>query len=89
MHNLANFIGELMSFNLFDVFDIFFCSVEIYMFAILVNSSVGFDELQKTNELSRVYAEALVGICKELNIKVVDLWSALQKQTDWSNVCFT
>ncbi|KAK1377429.1 GDSL esterase/lipase CPRD49 [Heracleum sosnowskyi] len=50
---------------------------------------VKLDELQRTNELSRVYAKACVEICKELNIKVIDLWSVLQKQDDWSTVCFT
>lgn len=43
----------------------------------------------RTNELSRLYAEACVEICKELNIKVINLWSVLQKQNDWSTVCFT
>ncbi|KAL8102198.1 hypothetical protein AgCh_026917 [Apium graveolens] len=50
---------------------------------------VKLEELQRTNELSRIYAEACVEICKELNIKVIDLWSVLQKQDDWSTVCFT
>lgn len=50
---------------------------------------VGLDKLIRTNELCRVYAEACVEICKELNIKVIDLWSVLQKQNDWSTACFT
>ncbi|KAL1804647.1 hypothetical protein ACET3Z_027715 [Daucus carota] len=49
---------------------------------------VGLDELPRTNELARVYAEACVEMCKDLNIKVIDLWSVLQKQDNWS-ACFT
>ena len=59
-----------------------------FKFVILVNFSVGLDELPRTNELARVYAEACVEMCKDLNIKVIDLWSVLQKQDNWS-ACFT
>ncbi|CAL0302621.1 unnamed protein product [Lupinus luteus] len=42
----------------------------------------------RTNECCRIYSEAGLELCRELNIKAVDLWSALQKRSDWRDVCF-
>ncbi|MCE3215478.1 hypothetical protein HAX54_002552 [Datura stramonium] len=39
-----------------------------------------FSELVRTNELCRQYSEACIELCKEMNLKVVDLWTALQKR---------
>ncbi|XP_019413287.1 PREDICTED: GDSL esterase/lipase CPRD49-like isoform X1 [Lupinus angustifolius] len=42
----------------------------------------------RTNESCRIYSEAGLELCHELNIKAIDLWSALQKRDDWRDVCF-
>ncbi|KAK2361085.1 GDSL esterase/lipase CPRD49 [Trifolium repens] len=42
----------------------------------------------KTNEVCRIYSEACLDLCREMKIKAVDMWSAIQKKDDWSNVCF-
>lgn len=57
-------------------------------FISFVNSSY-FSELVRTNELCRQYSEACIELCKEMNLKVVDLWTALQKREDWLTACFT
>lgn len=43
----------------------------------------------RTNESCRIYSEACLELCREMNIKAIDLWSALQKRNDWRDVCFT
>ncbi|KAF2568312.1 hypothetical protein F2Q68_00028108 [Brassica cretica] len=43
----------------------------------------------RSNELCRPYAEALLNLCREINVKGIDLWNAIQQQDDWSNTCFT
>ncbi|KAJ8535414.1 hypothetical protein K7X08_023134 [Anisodus acutangulus] len=53
------------------------------------NTSLYFSELVRTNELCRLYSEACIELCKEMNLKVVDLWTALQKREDWLTACFT
>ncbi|KAL1804648.1 hypothetical protein ACET3Z_027716 [Daucus carota] len=50
---------------------------------------VRFGWQNRTNELSGVYAKACVDMCKELDIQVIDLWSVLQKQSDFLSTCFT
>jgi hypothetical protein len=30
-----------------------------------------------------------VALCKEMNLKVVDLWHAMQRREDWMTACFT
>lgn len=45
--------------------------------------------LDRTNELCGRYSKACVDLCKEMNIEVIDLWTALQKRQDWQDVCFT
>ncbi|KAJ1377565.1 SGNH hydrolase-type esterase domain [Sesbania bispinosa] len=42
----------------------------------------------KTNETCRIYSEACLELCREMNIKAIDLWSAIQKRDDWRDVCF-
>ncbi|KAG2296365.1 hypothetical protein Bca52824_043034 [Brassica carinata] len=43
----------------------------------------------RSNEVCRPYAEALLNLCNEINVKSVDLWNAIQQQDDWLNTCFT
>ncbi|GAU27448.1 hypothetical protein TSUD_161340 [Trifolium subterraneum] len=43
----------------------------------------------RNNESCRIYSEACMELCREMNIKAIDLWSALQKRNDWRDVCFT
>lgn len=44
--------------------------------------------LVRTNEMCRRYSEACIEVCKELDVKVIDLFTAIQKRDDWANVCF-
>lgn len=43
----------------------------------------------RSNELCRPYAEALLNLCREINVKGIDIWTAIQQQDDWLNSCFT
>ncbi|XP_027352612.1 GDSL esterase/lipase CPRD49-like [Abrus precatorius] len=43
----------------------------------------------RTNESCEIYAEALMELCEEMNIKAINLWSAVQKRDDWLDVSFT
>ncbi|XVF55092.1 hypothetical protein PTKIN_Ptkin06aG0008900 [Pterospermum kingtungense] len=43
----------------------------------------------RTNEACRVYSEACLKLCQELDIKCVDLWTALQQRDDWKTTSFT
>ncbi|WCJ19861.1 SGNH hydrolase-type esterase superfamily protein [Euphorbia peplus] len=53
------------------------------------NKSAALSELVRTNELCQKYSEACVKLCQELGVKVVDLFRALQKRSDWTTACFT
>ncbi|KAK4393665.1 GDSL esterase/lipase CPRD49 [Sesamum angolense] len=53
------------------------------------NTSSYFSELVRTNELCRIYSEACIELCREMDLKVIDLWTAIQKREDWLNACFT
>ncbi|KAM3737711.1 hypothetical protein ACB098_09G076600 [Castanea mollissima] len=46
-------------------------------------------ELSRTNESSRIYSEACLELCGDLDIKAIDLWTAIQKRDDWLTECFT
>ncbi|URE01206.1 GDSL-like Lipase/Acylhydrolase [Musa troglodytarum] len=46
-------------------------------------------ELVRTNERCQRYSEACMELCKEMDVKVVDLYNAIQKREDWSTACFT
>uniref|UniRef100_A0A5B7A109 Putative GDSL esterase/lipase CPRD49 n=1 Tax=Davidia involucrata TaxID=16924 RepID=A0A5B7A109_DAVIN len=48
-----------------------------------------FSEIVRTNELCRSYSEACIDLCQEMGVKVVDLWTAIQKRDDWLIACFT
>ncbi|RDX70154.1 GDSL esterase/lipase CPRD49, partial [Mucuna pruriens] len=43
----------------------------------------------RTNESCGEYAEALMELCEEMNIKAINLWSAIQTRDDWLDVSFT
>ncbi|XP_009133233.1 GDSL esterase/lipase At2g38180 [Brassica rapa] len=43
----------------------------------------------RRNEVCRPYAEALLNLCNEINVKCVDLWNVIRQQDDWLNTCFT
>ncbi|ONI24609.1 hypothetical protein PRUPE_2G249500 [Prunus persica] len=58
--------------------------------AIIRGSTSGiFSEIVRTNELCQQYSEACIKLCQEMDIKVVDLFTAFQKTDDWLNACFT
>ncbi|RDX92486.1 GDSL esterase/lipase CPRD49, partial [Mucuna pruriens] len=42
----------------------------------------------RTNESCRIYSEACLKVCSEMNIKAIDLWSAIQTVDNWQDVCF-
>ncbi|QHO07829.1 hypothetical protein HN51_066545 [Arachis hypogaea] len=42
----------------------------------------------RTNESCRIYSEACLELCREMNLKAIDIWSAIQKRKDWRDVCF-
>ncbi|KAE9622233.1 putative SGNH hydrolase-type esterase domain-containing protein [Lupinus albus] len=54
----------------------------------IIGNSVLLGKPLKTNESCRIYSKAGLELCRELNIKAVDLWSALQKIDDWKDICF-
>ncbi|WVZ14358.1 hypothetical protein V8G54_011924 [Vigna mungo] len=43
----------------------------------------------RSNELCGVYANALMELCEEMNLKAINLWSAIQAREDWLDVSFT
>ncbi|EEF34275.1 GDSL esterase/lipase CPRD49 isoform X2 [Ricinus communis] len=46
-------------------------------------------DMVRTNESCRIYSEACLELCHEMNLKAVDLWTAMQQIDGWQNVCFT
>ncbi|XWS43846.1 hypothetical protein CRYUN_Cryun16bG0139500 [Craigia yunnanensis] len=46
-------------------------------------------DLGRTNEACRIYSEACLKLCEELDVKGVDLWTAIQQRDDWKTACFT
>ncbi|BAT84104.1 hypothetical protein VIGAN_04137900 [Vigna angularis var. angularis] len=43
----------------------------------------------RTNEACRIYSEACLELCREMNINAIDLWTLLQNRDDWRDVYFT
>ncbi|XP_050940222.1 GDSL esterase/lipase At2g38180-like isoform X2 [Cucumis melo] len=43
----------------------------------------------RTLESCRKYAEACKELCKKIDVKCIDVWSAIQKRDDWLTSCFT
>ncbi|KAA8517838.1 hypothetical protein F0562_015297 [Nyssa sinensis] len=48
-----------------------------------------FDKLGRTNEACHNYSEACIELCREMDVKAIDLWTTLQKRDDWLTACFT
>ncbi|XP_059463395.1 GDSL esterase/lipase WDL1-like [Corylus avellana] len=46
-------------------------------------------ELHRTNESCRIYSEACLELCREMDIKAIDLWTVIQKRDDWLTASFT
>jgi len=53
------------------------------------STSTILSEIVRTNETCRLYSDVCVALCKEMHLKVVDLWHAMQKREDWKTACFT
>ncbi|KAK2361082.1 GDSL esterase/lipase CPRD49 [Trifolium repens] len=47
-----------------------------------------FGRAKRSNETRKKYSEACLKICNELNIKAIDLWTAIQKRKGWEKDCF-
>ncbi|XP_048320152.1 GDSL esterase/lipase WDL1 [Ziziphus jujuba] len=45
--------------------------------------------VERTNESCRIYSEACIEVCREMEVECIDLWSALQSRDDWLTACFT
>ncbi|KAK3226143.1 hypothetical protein Dsin_006005 [Dipteronia sinensis] len=43
----------------------------------------------RTNEDCRIYSDACLKLCRELDVKAIDLWTAMQQRDDWLTACFT
>ncbi|KAB1224341.1 GDSL esterase/lipase CPRD49 [Morella rubra] len=43
----------------------------------------------RTNESCRIYAEACLELCREMDVKGIDLWTTLQENDGWQTACFT
>lgn len=43
----------------------------------------------RTNESCRIYSEACLKLCQEMDVKAIDLWTAMQQQDNWLTTCFT
>ncbi|KAK7845770.1 gdsl esterase/lipase cprd49 [Quercus suber] len=54
----------------------------IFLSAPLVNK-------EQIRETLRIYLEACLELCRDLDIKAIDLWTAIQKRDDWLTECFT
>ncbi|KAL0338194.1 UNVERIFIED_CONTAM: GDSL esterase/lipase CPRD49 [Sesamum angustifolium] len=52
-------------------------------------SSNAHDNQDRTNKSCRIYAEALVELCTQLDAKVINLWTAIQQREDWATTCLT
>ncbi|CAM8973312.1 unnamed protein product [Rhodiola kirilowii] len=47
------------------------------------------DPVLRTNENCRIYSEVCLNLCKQIDVKGIDLWTALQQKDDWLTTCFT
>lgn len=43
----------------------------------------------QSNEGGRIYSEATLKLCQELEVKAIDLWTIMQQKNDWLTTCFT
>ena len=56
---------------------------------VFIETSDKLGELDRTNESCGIYSEACLELCRELDVKAIDLWTAIQKRDDWLSSCFT
>ncbi|KAH0459177.1 hypothetical protein IEQ34_011991 [Dendrobium chrysotoxum] len=56
---------------------------------IYFHASPALSEIVRTNATCRLYSEACIQVCEEMNLKVIDLWTAFQQRDDWADTCFT
>ncbi|KAG0467682.1 hypothetical protein HPP92_018671 [Vanilla planifolia] len=56
---------------------------------LLSSTSSALSEIVRTNATCREYSEACIQVCEEMGLKVIDLWTAIQKRDDWATACFT
>lgn len=47
-----------------------------------------FDDQARTNEGLCIYNKALIELCEEMDVKAVDLFTAIQGKDDWAESCF-
>ncbi|XP_078167636.1 GDSL esterase/lipase WDL1-like [Carex rostrata] len=52
-------------------------------------TSTVLSKLDRTNKLCKEYSDACSELCKEMDIKFVDLFKSIQKGDDWATICFT
>ncbi|XP_062095220.1 GDSL esterase/lipase CPRD49-like isoform X2 [Humulus lupulus] len=48
-----------------------------------------FEDMGRTNELCREYSDACLELCKEMDIKAIDMFTSIQKKKNWRTTCFT
>ncbi|PIA32220.1 hypothetical protein AQUCO_04500072v1 [Aquilegia coerulea] len=53
------------------------------------STSTFFSELKRSNEDCGRYSEACIQLCRDLDLKFVDLFTAFQKKDNWKSLCFT
>ncbi|PON51158.1 Lipase [Parasponia andersonii] len=46
-------------------------------------------DMGRTNELCREYSDACMELCKEMDVKAIDMWTSIQEKKDWRTTCFT
>ncbi|KAH6769256.1 SGNH hydrolase-type esterase superfamily protein [Perilla frutescens var. frutescens] len=62
---------------------IFMTSPPVHEATVLQYYGNQFDKQERTNEACRVYAEALVELGRQMDVKVIQLWRAFQHRDDW------
>lgn len=67
----------------------FFRLVRLFFLFLKTETSGIMPEKSRTNKLLQMYSDACVELCREMDIKAVDLFTSMQKRKDWSTVCFT
>lgn len=74
-------------YDLFPLFLIAKCRSKTRLPSVYISEF--FSHLIRTNELCQKYSEACVKLCQELDVKVVDLFTAFQRRDNWTADCFT
>ncbi|KAJ6699458.1 ISOAMYL ACETATE-HYDROLYZING ESTERASE 1 [Salix purpurea] len=46
-------------------------------------------DMVRTNDSCRIYSEACLEVCRGMNLKAIDLWTAMQQVENWETVCLT